>query len=228
MCITKAEDSSLVLGDLMKLQSSDYHPSWALFFNDHLTLVNRALSSIADSSFTPQREDIFRAFKTPLNEIRVVIFGQDPYPGIGVADGLAFSSRGATIPASLKNIFKEYSSDLALPSPAKADLSQWSKGGVMLLNRTLTTSIGERNSHLETEWRDFTYEVANYLAKRDVIAILWGNYAKELAPLFRRTIESVHPSPLSARKGFFGSQPFSRVNAMLQESGEIGINWRLE
>lgn len=211
----------------MKLRPDDYHPSWDPFFNEHLSLLNRSLSSVADSNFTPQREDIFRAFKTPLNEIRVVIFGQDPYPGLGVADGLAFSSRGEAIPASLKNIFKEYSSDLALPIPASADLSQWSASGVMLLNRTLTTRAGERHGHIGTEWRDFTYEVASLLAQRDVIAILWGNFAKELAPLFRRTVESVHPSPLSARNGFFGSQPFSRVNAMLRESGETEINWRL-
>lgn len=201
--------------------------SWWPFFQERLATVNSILASL-EEPFTPSRENIFRAFRQPLDEIRVLILGQDPYPAQGVADGLAFSSQGqGAIPASLRNIFKEYSTDLLLPTPTSPDLSPWSQRGVILLNRTLTTATGSSNAHLAKGWRAFTYDVAALLAERDVIAILWGSNARELAPLFTEVIESVHPSPLSARNGFFGSKPFTRANALLVDSGRDPIDWQL-
>lgn len=175
----------------------------------------------------PARADIFRAFTLPLNEVKVVIFGQDPYPGEGVADGLAFSTRGAKIPASLRNIFKEYSDDLGLPAPKSGDLTTWHTNGVLLLNRTLTTETGKRNAHYRAGWSALTSDVARALGQLDTIAILWGAKARELAPYFHWKIESVHPSPLSARIGFFGSKPFSSANAILKDLGRTPIDWEL-
>lgn len=201
--------------------------SWWPFFQERLEAINSILGSLSEP-FTPSREYVFRAFRQPLDEIRVLILGQDPYPGAGVADGLAFSTKaGEAIPASLRNIFKEYSADLLLPIPTSPDLSPWSQRGVILLNRTLTTATGSSNAHLAKGWSEFTYDVASLLAEREVVAILWGNNARQLAPLFKDAIESVHPSPLSARNGFFGSKPFTRANALLTKRGKDPINWEL-
>lgn len=201
--------------------------SWWPFFEERLDSVEEILNSL-EEPFTPSRENIFRAFRQRLDQIRVLILGQDPYPGENVADGLAFSSRNQeSIPASLRNIFKEYSSDLQLPLPASPDLTPWSERGVILLNRSLTTKTGSSNAHVEKGWGDFTYDVASLLAERGVVAILWGKNARQLAPLFAKVIESVHPSPLSARNGFFGSQPFTRANTLLINSGREPINWQL-
>jgi uracil-DNA glycosylase len=213
----------------MQFSFSEVHPSWENFFNKHLDQVEAILSDLSSSDFTPSGENLFRSFRQPVDRIQVVIFGQDPYPGEGVADGLAFSSpAGNAIPASLRNIFSEYSTDLSLPIPTSPDLSLWSERGVMLLNRTLTTAVGERNAHLGLQWKEFTFSVAHFLGERSVVAILWGNYAKELASLFEYFIESAHPSPLSAYRGFFGSKPFSRCNQILLKKGEKPIDWKLE
>lgn len=212
----------------MELPLSKVHPSWLPLFHAHQSELEEIFAQLYLESITPSIEKIFRAFEVPLESVKVVIFGQDPYPGVDVADGLAFSSPASEpIPASLKNIFKEYHSDLGYPVPTSPDLSRWSNSGVMLLNRTLTTVPGERNAHLKTGWRSFTLDVAKMLGTQDVVAILWGNYARELASLFRYRIESAHPSPLSARLGFFGSQPFSRANKFLHELGRDPINWKL-
>lgn len=211
----------------MNFSLDEVHPSWRAFFSEKVDAINEILSQLDRESIAPSRKDIFRAFTFPLDEIRVLIIGQDPYPGDGVADGLAFSSSAPSIPASLRNIFKEYSEDLSLPTPQSADLSQWAARGVLLLNRTLTTSTGERNAHLSKGWSQLTYEIATQLATRDVVAIIWGNNARELSPLFRYKIESAHPSPLSARRGFFGSRPFTSANALLIDQGREPINWAL-
>jgi uracil-DNA glycosylase len=201
--------------------------TWHPLFSEHLNLINKILSTVGDD-ISPNRVDIFRAFKRPLDEIKVLIVGQDPYPGQGVADGLAFSSRqGQPIPASLRNIFKEYVDDLSLPTPTEPDLTQWSNEGVLLLNRSLTTSVGERNVHVASGWQVLTEAVAVELAKRGVVAILWGNFARTFAPLFSDVIESPHPSPLSARRGFFGSKPFTRTNQLLLAQGKTPVNWQL-
>lgn len=202
--------------------------SWKEFFLFHDEKITEILESVQGSEFTPSADLIFRAFRQPLDKVRVVIFGQDPYPGSAVADGLAFSSQaGNPIPASLRNIFREYCDDLDMPVPNSPDLSPWAERGVMLLNRSLTTVIGERNAHIKKGWGEFTFDVAQLLATRGVVAILWGNQARELAPLFTDRIESVHPSPLSARNGFFGSKPFSGVNEILRRRGIKEVNWEL-
>jgi uracil-DNA glycosylase len=203
-------------------------PSWLPLFSAQKLKIESILESVKNEDISPAGDRIFRAFEEPLDKVSAVIFGQDPYPGVGVADGLAFSTyEGNPIPASLRNIFKEYSSDLGYEIPKSPDLSKWSKSGVLLLNRTLTTSVGQRNAHVASGWKEFTSEIARALAKRDVVAILWGNYARELAPLFKNRIESAHPSPLSARRGFFGSKPFSRTNEMLRDLEREEVNWKL-
>ncbi len=213
----------------MKPPISRVHHSWLPIFDKNSELLAGIFSELKTQDLAPSPERIFRAFEAPLDSIRVVIFGQDPYPGRDVADGLAFSSsENQPIPASLRNIFREYHSDLGYPIPTSPDLSCWSKSGVMLLNRTLTTTVGERNAHLGQGWSHFTYQVAEFLAQRDVVAILWGNYARELSGLFRYKIESVHPSPLSAHRGFFGSRPFTKANQLLAAMGKDPINWLLE
>ncbi len=175
---------------------------------------------------TPKKDEIFRAFALPLQEVKVVIFGQDPYPGIGVADGLAFSTSKA-IPASLRNIFKELSSDIGCDIPVSGDLSRWATEGVLLLNRTLTTLEGQRNAHVESEWKEITRAVAQLLGERGVVAILWGSHAQELSHYFEYAISSPHPSPLSSYRGFFGSKPFSRANEVLISKGKTPIDWKL-
>jgi uracil-DNA glycosylase len=211
----------------MKFSLSEIHPSWSPIFTPHVLAINEFLESL-DGSVTPQRSEIFRAFELSLDEVKVVIMGQDPYPGVGVADGLAFSSRTATkVPASLRNIFREYSDDLGLPTPLNCDLSTWQNSGVLLLNRTLTTNTGESNVHLGTVWSALTTDVAIELGRRGVIAILWGKNAQDLGSFFPDKVESVHPSPLSAHRGFFGSKPFSQVNALLAQRDKPPVNWEL-
>lgn len=216
------------LSNALNLDELGVDKSWHTLFKEHWTQIMGILGQVDGELSTPPIHLIFRAFGIPVSEIRVVIFGQDPYPGDGVADGLAFSSpKSKPIPASLRNIFKEYVADLNLSYPDSPDLQRWSQDGVMLLNRSLTTEVGERNAHIKSGWQNFTFEVARYLAGHDVVAILWGNYARELAPLFTHRIESAHPSPLSARKGFFGSRPFSTANELLVSLGRTPIDWRL-
>ncbi len=212
----------------MQLPVERVDPSWNQLFVEQHSKLLEIFQSLDSVVYTPPRERIFRAFEYPLQDVRVVIFGQDPYPGPGVADGLAFSSLpDQRVPASLRNIFKELHDDVGVTSPVKPDLTSWSKSGVMLLNRTLTTTEGERNAHLNNGWRSFTDAAATLLAAQNVVAILWGNNARELAPLFKNRIESAHPIPLSAHRGFFGSRPFSTANRLLQESGREPINWSI-
>jgi uracil-DNA glycosylase len=212
----------------MKFDFSEVHPSWKPLFQRNEERINTIFQSLSGLEIAPARENVFRVFKQPLGGVKVLILGQDPYPGEGVADGLAFSTPpGNPIPASLRNIFKEYVADLGFPAPQSSDLSKWSTRGIMLLNRTLTTIVGERNAHVTQGWREFTSDVALVLAEQKVVAILWGNNARELAPLFEARIESAHPSPLSARRGFFGSRPFTRVNEYLLEQGLEPIDWQL-
>lgn len=211
----------------MTFSLEEVDQSWRPFFAQHKGAIDEILLSLDIEDISPARENIFRAFTFPLDHVRVLILGQDPYPAIGVADGLAFSSSAAPIPASLRNIYKEYSEDLALPIPKSADLTIWAQRGVLLLNRTLTTSVGERNAHLAQGWSELTFSIAQFLADREVVAILWGNNARELASLFRYRVESAHPSPLSARRGFFGSKPFSSANKFLVDIGRKPIDWKL-
>lgn len=213
----------------MDFSFDEVDASWHPIFSRHINLIESILQQLDGEEIAPPRNFIFRAFRQPLDNVRVIIVGQDPYPTLNAADGLAFSysSPEEKIPASLRNIYREYSDDLHLPVPNDGDLTRWSENGVLLLNRTLTTLIGERNAHLNLGWKAFTDSVAAELGDRGVIAILWGSHAQELSAFFQESIESVHPSPLSAYRGFFGSKPFSRANEILIAQGKTPINWSL-
>ncbi len=212
----------------MNFSYSEVDSTWHSIFRRHEASINKILKSLSGDDFAPMREDIFRAFLLPRNQVKAVIVGQDPYPGLGVADGLAFSSKvGNPIPASLRNIFVEYVSDLGFDAPSSPDLSPWLNSGVLLLNRTLTTSTGERNAHVKLGWKALTEDVAKEIGAENVVGILWGNYAREFAPYFSIRIESAHPSPLSARRGFFGSKPFTRTNEALKALGKSEVSWQL-
>jgi uracil-DNA glycosylase len=183
--------------------------------------------------YFPAGDDVLRSFTRPFGDVRVLIVGQDPYPRPGHAMGLSFSVRPDVrpIPPSLQNIFRELVDDLGVPVPSSGDLSPWADRGVLLLNRVLTVSPGESNSHRGKGWEPVTEQAIRALVARGtpLVAILWGRPAQSLTPMLGTTpiVESVHPSPLSARGGFFGSRPFSRVNALLAEQGVAPIDWTL-
>ena len=187
----------------------------------------------AGRSYLPAGENVLRAFTRPFDEVRVLIVGQDPYPTPGHAVGLSFSVSPATrpLPRSLMNIYREYCNDLQLPPPTSGDLSPWSDQGVLLLNRVLTVAPGAPASHRGKGWEQVTEQAIRALVARDapLVAILWGRDAMTLQPLLGDvpTVTSAHPSPMSADRGFFGSRPFSRVNAMLAERGATPVDWRL-
>lgn len=183
---------------------------------------------------TPERKYWFRAFEFfPIINTKAVILGQDPYPGEGVADGLAFSTwAGNPIPASLNNIYKEYVDDLRLPYPRTSSLESWANEGVLLLNTCLTTRVGYSHAHRNQGWEKLAIEVISRLSERgDCVFILWGRAAQEYKGLVDEDTNLVlcapHPSPLSARRGFFGSAPFSKCNFFLESRGIDPINWRL-
>jgi len=182
----------------------------------------------------PDKNEIFQAFKlTPYDRVKVVILGQDPYHGKGQAEGLAFSvKKGVKIPPSLRNIFIELVSDLNINKPDHGSLVSWAKEGVLLLNTVLTVREGEANSHARHGWKIFTDEVIKKLGEREepVVFILWGNQAMEKEKFIashHRIISSAHPSPLSARRGFFGSKPFSKANEYLMAMGKEPIEWKI-
>lgn len=203
-------------------------PSWHPIFLPRHSEIGGILDSLSRFDIAPAPSQIFRAFSQPLPAIKVLILGQDPYPGAGVADGLAFSvSPTSTIPASLKNIFTEYSSDLGLPTPTSGDLTSWQSEGVMLLNTSLTTIAGERDSHSGIGWKPIISEVVELLSSQDICAILWGNRARTFGAKFKMKVESAHPSPLSAYRGFFNSRPFTRTNQLLRSCGRLPVDWTL-
>lgn len=183
----------------------------------------------------PHRDEIFQALAvTSLRRTRVLILGQDPYPNPGQAHGLAFSVRpGVTPPPSLRNMFKELEADLGVSRPDTGYLLPWAKQGVLLLNAVLTVRAGKPGSHAGWGWEQFTDEVIRRVAakKNRVVFVLWGNHARRKVPLIEDgdhvILTGAHPSPLSAKRGFFGSRPFSRINAALEEAGEAPIDWAL-
>ena len=188
----------------------------------------------AGERYLPAGPNILRAFTSPFDAVRVLIVGQDPYPTPGHAVGLSFSvaSDVLPLPRSLSNIFTEYSADLGHPQPSSGDLSPWCERGVMLLNRVLTVRPGTPASHRGKGWEVVTECAIRALAARDqpLVAILWGRDAATLKPWLTQrcaVIESAHPSPLSASRGFFGSRPFSRANELLQGLGAEPVDWRL-
>jgi len=178
---------------------------------------------------------IFNAFeKTPFNKVKVVILGQDPYHGFGQAHGLCFSvPDGMKIPPSLRNIYKELNTDVDFVIPKSGNLEKWANQGVLLINATLTVRDSEAGSHQKKGWEAFTDNVIKTVSdeKENIVFILWGNYAQSKESLIDNNkhliIKSVHPSPLSASRGFFGSKPFSKTNSYLQDKGFDRIDWNL-
>jgi uracil-DNA glycosylase len=213
----------------MDIGSPHVHSSWKPVLEPFSADIARILGSLQGSSIAPAQDRIFAALEVPLSEVRCVIIGQDPYPTAGHAHGLAFSipDQVAKIPASLKNIFKELHSDLGLEIPQSGNLEKWRDQGVLLLNRILTTEVGRSNAHSNLGWQVITKSIAEAAGDQNAVSILWGKEAQALAPVFKDSITSVHPSPLSAYRGFFGSKPFSKVNEALIRMGREPIDWRL-
>ena len=187
----------------------------------------------AGRGYLPAGEHVLRALTRPFEDVRVLVVGQDPYPTPGHAMGLSFSVNADVrpIPRSLQNIYRELVDDVGVALPRSGDLSPWADRGVLLLNRVLTVSPGRPGSHRGKGWEAVTEQAIRALVARDrpLVAVLWGRDAQNLVPMLGATpvVASVHPSPLSASGGFFGSAPFSRVNALLARSGEPPVDWSL-
>jgi uracil-DNA glycosylase len=213
-------------------------PDWARALGDVEPTIRRLGDFLrgenaAERGFLPAGPHVLRAFTYPMSQVKVLIVGQDPYPTPGHAMGLAFSvpAQVHPLPPSLANVFSELTSDLGVPPPTRGDLRPWCDRGVMLLNRVLTVRPAAPASHRGKGWEQVTERAIDALAERGgpLVAILWGNDARaagrRLGDVPR--VESAHPSPLSAHRGFFGSRPFSRANALLQTQGDSGIDWAL-
>ena len=187
----------------------------------------------AGRGYLPAGGAVFRAFREPMADVRVLVVGQDPYPTPGHPMGLSFSVRPDVrpLPRSLQNIFRELEDDLGVPPPRSGDLTTWAERGVMMLNRVLTVRPGQPGSHRGRGWEAVTECAIEALARRGgpLVAVLWGRDAQTAAPLLGATprVQSAHPSPLSASSGFFGSRPFSRVNALLLGQGATALDWAL-
>lgn len=214
-------------------------PGWA----DALSPVAERIAGMGDflraevaagRPYLPAGSNVLRAFRAPLADVRVLIVGQDPYPTPGHPIGLSFAVERDVrpLPKSLQNIYRELHDDLGIVPPAHGDLSPWSGHGVMLLNRVLTVRPGAPASHRGKGWEPITeHAIRSLVARgRPFVSILWGRDASTLKPLLgdNPVIESPHPSPLSALRGFFGSRPFSRANALLEQRGERPVDWSLE
>ena len=213
-------------------------PDWAEALapvDDRIAAMGRFLRDelAAGRPYLPQGDRVLRAFQRPLADVRVLVVGQDPYPTPGHAIGLSFAVDAGVrpIPRSLANIYQELRTDVGVTPPAHGDLTAWADQGVMLLNRCLTVRPGEPASHRGRGWEAVTECAITALARRGgpCVAVLWGRDAQSLKPLLAPVpwVESAHPSPLSASRGFFGSRPFSRVNRLLAEQGADGVDWSL-
>lgn len=214
-------------------------PSWKEFLKEEFTkpyfaqLKDFLIEERKNFTIFPPGGYIFNAFNlTPLDQVKVIILGQDPYHDHGQAHGLCFSVMdGVRFPKSLQNIFKELESDLNIPVPFSGNLEKWAKQGILLLNATLTVRAHQAGSHQNHGWEIFTDTIIKKLSdeKNNLIFVLWGNYARAKKVFIdskkHHIIESVHPSPLSAYNGFFGSKPFSKINTILEESGKTPIKW---
>jgi len=204
------------------------HSDWRRILHPHRNLIGEIESKLEAVDVAPDFNNIFRSLSRSIESTHAVIFGQDPYPTRGHAHGLAFSVNQSVnaLPPSLRNIFTELSTDCGVTRNS-GDLSDWFDEGVLLVNRVLTTQVGASLAHSGFGWQEVTDAVAQELGKRDVVAILWGKSAGELTQYFRPEwrIESVHPSPLSAYRGFFGSKPFSRCNEILVSHQIRPIHW---
>jgi uracil-DNA glycosylase len=214
-------------------------PGWAEVLapvqQDITALGDRLRAEQAEGrGYLPEGRNVLRAFQRPLADVRVLITGQDPYPTPGHPIGLSFAvDRDVRpLPRSLANIYREREADLGIPPAPHGDLTAWSDQGVLLLNRVLTVQPGVAGSHRRWGWEKVTELAIRALVARErpLVAILWGKDAANLQPLLGETpvIASAHPSPLSASRGFFGSRPFSRANALLEEQGASAVDWRVE
>ncbi len=187
----------------------------------------------AGRTYLPAGANVLRAFQQPFDEVRVLIMGQDPYPTPGMAIGLSFAVAPdvSPVPPSLDNIFWEMHKDLGHPRPSNGDLTPWTRQGVLLLNRALTTAPRKPGAHRGKGWEQVTEQAIRALVARGgpLVAVLWGSDARRLKPLLGHVpcVESVHPSPMSADRGFFGSRPFSRVNELLVQQGASPVDWQL-
>jgi uracil-DNA glycosylase len=213
-------------------------PDWAEALapvDERVTAMGRFLRDEigAGRGYLPAGDDVFKAFRRPLADVRVLIVGQDPYPTPGHPIGLSFAVAPDVrpLPGSLRNLYQELSTDLGIPPAVHGDLTPWADRGVMLLNRVLTVRPGESASHRGRGWEEVTSCAIDALVRRGgpAAAILWGRDAQSLKPALGRIpwVESAHPSPLSASRGFFGSRPFSRVNRLLEDQGGGPVDWSL-
>lgn len=199
-------------------------------------LMDFVKNEYKEKTIYPKQNEVFNAFRyTDFDNVKVVILGQDPYHGPNQAEGLSFSVSNEVLkPPSLKNIFKELESDLGIPFPEHNSLKKWAKEGVLLLNAVLTVEEHKPTSHKDKGWEIFTDDIIKILNKRDTptVFILWGAYARDKKSLITNpkhlVIESAHPSPFSARNGFFGSKPFSKTNEFLKKNNIKEIDWRVE
>ncbi|MER7515429.1 uracil-DNA glycosylase [Streptomyces sp. NPDC126499] len=187
----------------------------------------------AGRTYLPAGQHVLRAFQQPFDDVRVLIVGQDPYPTPGMAIGLSFAvaPEVRSLPGSLENIFRELNTDLGLPRPSNGDLTPWTRQGVLLLNRALTTAPRKPGAHRGAGWEAVTEQAIRALAARGkpLVSILWGRDARNARPLLGDlpAVESAHPSPMSADRGFFGSRPFSRTNELLVRQGAQPVDWSL-
>jgi len=221
----------------------ELEPSWLEVLKDEFDkgymvqlrafLKNEKLSG---NKIYPKGSDIFNAFEqTPFANLKVVILGQDPYHGENQAHGLSFSvQKGITIPPSLRNIYKEMTTDIpGFVVPTHGDLTEWAKQGVLLLNASLTVQAGMPGSHQKKGWEEFTDNVIKTISdkKEGIVFVLWGSFAQAKAALIDHTkhhiIKSPHPSPFSADRGFFGSKPFSKTNEILIKEGKVPVDWQV-
>ncbi len=209
----------------------ELHDEWSKDY--FVRLTNFVRNEYATKQIFPPGRQIFAAFNaTPFNEVKVVILGQDPYHDVGQANGLCFSvNDGIQFPPSLRNIFQEIHNDIGSPIPQSGDLTRWAKQGVLLLNATLTVEAHKAASHQRQGWEQFTDEVISHLSnhRQNLVFILWGSYAISKRSLIdpdkHLILTSVHPSPLSAYRGFFGNKHFSKANNYLVEHGKTPITW---
>ncbi len=189
---------------------------------------------VAGRTYLPAGRNVLRAFQAPMSQVKALIVGQDPYPTPGHAIGLSFAVDRSVrpIPRSLANIYRELRSDLGVPPPPHGDLTRWTESGVLLLNRVLTVAPGAPASHRGRGWEQVTGQAITALVDRGapLVAILWGKDAQTLIPMLGDVpfVASAHPSPMSADRGFFGSKPFSRANALLAEQGGEPVDWTLQ
>lgn len=200
-------------------------------YNSQIDELGAKLQKRADQGerILPDKKYLFRALELKPEQVKVIIVGQDPYPNISDAIGLSFAvpARKTGLPGSLLNIQKEIMTDIGSTTTADGDLTKWAGQGVMLLNRVLTVTAGESGSHSKLGWQEVTEKIVAHCANLGAVGLLWGSSARELAHLFKEDclVEGVHPSPLSAHRGFLGSKPFSRVNQLLENKGKTVIIW---